>query len=90
MARGEHIMHPEIAKVLVAQRHDELVHDTASSRRDPGRPGHGRHLFPRWHVSWTGTILAPAGSPAVGTGRSGRAARRGSSLVIIISARRSA
>jgi hypothetical protein len=48
-------MHPEIAKVLVAQRHDELVHDTASSRRDPGR-----------------------------------AARRGSSLVIIISACRSA
>jgi len=55
LARGEHIMHPEIDKVLVAQRHDELVHDTASSRRDPGR-----------------------------------AARRGSSLVIIISARRSA
>ena len=24
-------MHPEIAKVLVAQRHDELVHDTAAN-----------------------------------------------------------
>jgi len=83
-------MNPEIAKTLVAQRHDELMHDTAPSPRGPGRRGPGRHLFPRWHVSWTRTVLAPAGAPAGGTGRSGRAARRGSSLVIIISAHRSA
>ena len=63
-------MHPEIAKALVSQRHDELVHDTAVSRRGPS---HRR--FPRWHVSWTRTILSPG-------------ARRGSSLVIIISAHR--
>jgi hypothetical protein len=44
-------MHPEIAKVLVAQRHDELVNDTASRRRGACRPSHGRRLFPRWHVS---------------------------------------
>jgi hypothetical protein len=79
-------MHPEIAKVLVAQRHDELVHDTASLRR-----GSGRRLFPHWHVSWTRTVLAPAGtSAAAGPERSGRPSRRGSSLVIIISAQRSA
>jgi hypothetical protein len=84
-------MHPEIAKVLVAQRHDELVHDTASRRRGSRRRGSSRHLFPHWQVSWTRTVLAPAGtSAAAGPGRSGRPSRRGSSLVIIISAHRSA
>jgi hypothetical protein len=79
-------MHPEIAKTLVAQRHDELAHATASGRAGPGR----RH-FPRWHVSWTRTVLAPAGPPAIADSRRpARAARRGSSVVIIISAHRSA
>jgi hypothetical protein len=79
-------MHPEIAKTLVAQRHDELAHATSSSRC-----GRGRRLFPRWHVSWTRTVLAPAGPPAVaGSRRPARAARPGSSVVIIISAHRSA
>ena len=72
-------MNPEIAKTMVAQHRDELMHDAM-----PGR----RRLFPRWHVSWTRTILPPAGAPAA-TG-SGRPRRRGSSLVIIISAHRSA
>jgi hypothetical protein len=80
-------MHPEIAKVLVAQRRDELAQETASRRHGSGRLTHGHHLFPRWHVSWTRTILAPG---AVGIERSSRAGHRGSSLVIIISARRSA
>lgn len=62
-------MHPEIAKALVAQHHDELVRDSASRHRP------GRRRFPRWHVSWTRTVLAPA---------------RGRSVVIIISAHRSA
>jgi hypothetical protein len=82
-------MHPETAKALVAQHRDELMHDTASSRRGPAR-----RAFPRWHVSWTRAILAPAGAPAsapaAGSGRAGRAGRRGSSLVIIITAHRSA
>ena len=79
-------MNPEIAKTLVAQRHDELMHDTARSRRGPGR-----RRFPRWHVSWTRTVLAPAGPPSsAGSRRPGRASRRGRSLVIIISAHRSA
>jgi len=79
-------MNPEIAKTLVAQRHDELMHDTTRSRRGPGR-----RRFPRWHVSWTRTILAPTGAPAAaGSGRPGQASRRGRSLVIIISAHRSA
>ncbi|MGD0605149.1 MAG: hypothetical protein ABSA53_16310 [Streptosporangiaceae bacterium] len=82
-------MHPEIAKVLVAQRYDELTHNPASRRGDPAR-----RRFPRWHVSWTRTVLTPAELPAaVGaarSGRAGRAGRRGSSVVIVISAHRSA
>ncbi len=78
-------MHPEIAKTLVAQHRDELVRQTASSRRA------GRRRFPRWHISWTRTVLAPAGGPGpAGSNRAGPAGRRGSSLVIIISAHRSA
>ena len=61
-------MHPEIAKTLVAQHRDELVQDSAS-RRHAGR----RHRFPRWHVSWTRTVLAPAGANRVG--QAGRAVR---------------
>ena len=45
-------MHPEIAKALVAQHHDELVRDSESGRRAVSR------RFPRWHVSWTRTVLA--------------------------------
>ena len=79
-------MHPEIARTLVAQHRDELMRYTASGRR-AGR----RSRFPRWHISWTRTVLAPAGAAAPGGGsRAGQAGRRGSSLVIIISAYRSA
>jgi hypothetical protein len=75
-------MHPEIAKILVAQHRDELLQDSASRHRV------GRRRFPRWHVSWTRTVLAPAAAP--GANRAGHTGRRGSSLVIIISAHRSA
>ncbi len=79
-------MHPEIAKTLVAQHHDELLQDSASRRRR-----RGRRRFPRWHVSWTRTVLSPAAAPgSAGAGRAGHPGRRGSSLVIIISAHRSA
>jgi|SRR5580692_6420838 hypothetical protein len=88
-AREDHIMHPETAKALVAQHRNELTRDTASGRR-----GSARRLFPRWHVTWTRTILAPAGAqagpPAAASGPAGRARRRGSSLVIIITAHRAA
>ena len=78
-------MHPETAKTLVAQHHDELVRDAASRSR------RGRRRFPRWHVSWTRTVLAPAAPPgSAAASRAGKAGRRGSSLVIIISAHRSA
>lgn len=84
-------MHPEFARSLVAQRHDELARASESGRRA------GRRRFPRWHVSWTRTVLAPAiasgpagGASSAGANRAGRAGRRGSSLVIIISAHRSA
>jgi len=44
--------------------------------------------LPRWRISWSRTRLSPAGGPAVvGPDRTGK---RGSSLVIIISAYRSA
>ena len=75
-------MHPEIARTLVAQHRDELVRHSASRHRA------GRRRFPRWHVSWTRTVLAPAVAP--GSAGTNRAGRRGSSLVIIISAHRSA
>jgi hypothetical protein len=78
-------MHPEVAKTLIAQHRDELVQQTASRWRT------GRRRFPRWHISWTRTVLAPAGAPGpAGGNHAGRAGRRGSSLVIIISAHRSA
>ena len=78
-------MHPEIAKTLVAQHRDELVQQTASRR------GTGRRHLPRWHISWTRTVVAPAGGPGpAGGNRAGQGGRRGSSLVIIISAYRSA
>jgi hypothetical protein len=78
-------VHPEIAKALVAQHHDELVRPTTPGRRP------GRRRFPRWHISWTRTVLVPPGGPGpAGGNRAGQPGRRGSSLVIIISARRSA
>jgi len=78
-------MHPEIARALAAHHRDELMRDCGSRRRAP------RRRFPRWHVSWTRTVLAPAIAPgSAGANRAGRVDRRGSSLVIIISAHRSA
>ena len=78
-------MHPEMAKSLVAQHCDELVRAAETRRRA------ARRRFPRWHVSWTRTVLAPAAaSGSAGANRAGRGGRRGSSLVIIISAHRSA
>jgi hypothetical protein len=74
-------MHPEIAKTLIAQHRDELTRDFAAGTHRPER----RRWLPRWHVSWTRTVLAPAGSAAPARGD-----RRDSSLVIIISAHRSA
>jgi hypothetical protein len=76
-------MNPHTAQSLVAQHRDDLMRDTASVRRGPSR-----RIFPRWQVSWSRTVLAPAAGP-VAAGRK-RASRRGSSLVIIITARRSA
>ena len=79
-------MHPEIAKTLVAQHRDELAQDSASRRR--ARPPHG---------SPGGTSAGPGPYWPRPSRRAWRArtaparlARRGSSLVIIISAHRSA
>jgi hypothetical protein len=82
-------MHPSTAKALVDQRHADLARDrvSGSGTGPPARPGwFSRHL-PRWRVSWSRTVLSPAGLPdATGSGRAERPA--GSSLVIIVSARR--
>ena len=96
-------MHPEIAKALVTQHRDELVRHTMSDRHTmsnryatSGRyptsvPRAGRRWFPRWRISWTRTVLAQAdGVGSADASRAGQAGRRGSSLVIIISAYRSA
>jgi hypothetical protein len=87
-------MHPETAKTMVAQRREELVRHKAESRL--GRNGSqgpswlSRHL-PRWQVSWSRTVLSPAGGPGpAASSHSGRPGKGGSSLVIIISAHRSA
>jgi hypothetical protein len=86
-------MHPETLKTLAAQRRNELARTAESSHgpRNSSVPGwFGRH-FPRWHVSWSRTVLSPprASGPA-GAARSAAAGQCGSSLVIIISAHRSA
>jgi len=82
-------MHPEIANTLVKQRRDELTRHTAESRQihEAGSSWLSRHL-PRWHVSWTRTVLSPAGGPGTADGGPGRPGKRGSSVVIIISAYR--
>jgi hypothetical protein len=80
-------MHPEIAKTLVGQRREELTRHTAKSRqtREAGSGWLSRHL-PRWHVTWTRTVLSPAGGPGTaGSGHPDRPGKRGSSVVIIIS-----
>jgi hypothetical protein len=80
-------MNPEIARTLTEQRRGELTQYAAGSRRRPPvRPGWlSRHL-PRWHVSWSKTVLSPTSS--LGSAVGGYPDRRGSSLVIIISAHR--
>jgi hypothetical protein len=83
-------MHPEIAKTLVEQRRQELTRYRAENGRqttDSLGPSWLSRL-PRWRISWSRTRLSPTGSPALaGPDRPGQ---RGSSLVIIISAHRSA
>ena len=87
-------MHPEIAMTLAEQRRQELVRHTAGGRRDPKGSARSRWLsrLPRWHVTWSRTVLSPAGVPGTASrsSRPDRPGQRGSSLVIIISAHRSA
>jgi len=81
-------MHPELAQGLVEQRREELTRTTAETRwsRESGPSWLSRHV-PRWHVSWSRTVLSPATGSADGESPS-RRGRGGSSLVIIISAHR--
>jgi len=85
-------MHPEIAKTMIDQHRQELLRSTAASRRDhsgSARSGWVSRRLPRWHVSWSRTVLSPAGAPGTtGSSRSDRPGKGGSSLVIIISAHR--
>jgi hypothetical protein len=83
-------MHPEIAKTLTEQRRGELTEYAAGSRRRSlaGPSWLSRHR-PRWHVSWSRTVLPAAGERAIaGGGYPDRPGQRGSSLVIIVSAYR--
>jgi hypothetical protein len=84
------MMHPDIAKALVEQRHEELAqgrrHQTEIEA--PGRPA---RRLPRWRISWSRAVLSPAGVPGTADGgRPDRIGNGGSSLIIIISAHRSA
>jgi len=87
-------MHPQIAKTLVEQRRQDLMHAADHHGQELTASAEPRWLsrhLPHWHVSWSRTVLSPAGVPE--TSESSRRARRdnrGSSLVIIISAYRSA
>ena len=54
-------MHPEIAKTLVEQRHEELTHTAESGRTHQAGSSWLSHHLPRWHVSWSRTVLSPAG-----------------------------
>jgi hypothetical protein len=73
-------MHPELLSSLVAERRRDLHATMGTGRVVSGRarPRAPRVSLPRFRVSWTWTRLAAvAGS------------RRGSSLVIVVSATRS-
>jgi hypothetical protein len=72
-------MNPETIKLIAAQHHQSLRLEAARNRRLPARPRSRRlrrHPLD-WHVSWSRTFLS-----------AGPGQRHGSSLVIIISARR--
>jgi hypothetical protein len=74
-------MHPQIAKSLVVENQERLRRLAAESRRGPVRrdPNRFSSRIPGWRVSWSRTVLSADATY-----------RRGSSLVIIISARRPA
>jgi hypothetical protein len=88
------MMHPDIAKTLVEQRREQLVQckrDQTGRKRERTGPAASGWLIrrvPRWRISWSWTALLPAGIP--GTAGGDRPGKHGSSLVIIISAHRSA
>jgi hypothetical protein len=81
-ARGAVIMHPEIAPAIAAQHRQSLRREAARGRRRPARTrsrGFPGHLL-GWSISWSRTILSADAAQRPGW--------QGSSLVIIISARR--
>jgi hypothetical protein len=71
-------MHPEIARTLAAQHHEDLAREMRGSRQAQ----HGRR-FQHWTLTWSRTILSPGDVPTGAT-----APRK--SWVIIISANRPA
>jgi hypothetical protein len=82
-------MHPEIAKTLVEQRREALTQTAQSGRTRQAGPSWLSRRLPSWRVSWSRTVLSPAGGPGTaGSGYPDRPGQRGSSLVIIISAYR--
>jgi hypothetical protein len=65
------------ARIIAEEHHETLRRQAADGRRRPVRPLPPR--LPSWRVSWSRTILSADATH-----------RRGSSLVIIISARKPA
>ena len=87
-------MHPQIARTLADQRHEELMHAADHHGQEltaSAKPSWLSRRLPHWHVCWSRTVLSPAGIPeTAGSSRRTRRDEHGSSLVIIISAYRSA
>jgi hypothetical protein len=84
------MIHPNVARTLVEQRYEQLVQDMRY-QNDSKPPGSRVRRLPRWRISWSRTVLSPAGVPGTaGGGRQDHQGKGGSSLVIIISAYRSA
>jgi hypothetical protein len=67
-------MHPDLARVLIAQRRAEMALQMTQTRRA------FRRRFPRWRVSWSGTTLT----------RDEGGSMRERSWMIVVSARRTA
>jgi hypothetical protein len=54
-------MNTQMARALTAQRSDELTTAAARNRAATAIPAPRRRV-PRWHVNWSRTTLAPAGT----------------------------
>ena len=91
------MINPGMARNLVEERREQLAqcrrHQTGINRQraDRAAPSWLIRRVPRWRISWSPIVLSPGGAPGTAAdGHPDRPGRHGSSLMIIITARRSA